>query len=122
MRLPGRLPDAEVIDLYRRAWVLAASSAREGWGMTITEAAACGTPAVATDISGHRDAMVDGVTGVLVDDGALADGIARVIADPALRDRLGSGARARAADLTWEATAVGTFRVLADDALRRRGP
>ena len=39
LRLPGRIAEAELVDLYRRAWLLAASSAREGWGMTITEAA-----------------------------------------------------------------------------------
>ena len=120
LRMPGRLPDEDIIDLYRRAWLLAASSAREGWGMTITEAAACGTPAVATDISGHRDAVTDGVTGLLVDEWHLADGIQRVLSDLSLRDRLGAAALARAAELTWEATAIGTLRVLAEDARRRR--
>ncbi|MCU1487850.1 MAG: putative glycosyl transferase, partial [Actinomycetia bacterium] len=63
IRLPGRVSEAELIDLYRRAWVLTSASSREGWGMTITEAAACATPAVVTDISGHADAVVDGETG-----------------------------------------------------------
>ncbi len=58
--LPGRVDDATLLDLYRRAWVVASTSAHEGWGMTITEAAACGTPAVATRIAGHADAVVDG--------------------------------------------------------------
>ena len=54
----GRLSDDELVDLYRRAWVLAERRPlAEGWGMTITEAAACGTPAVVTDIPGHRDAV-----------------------------------------------------------------
>ena len=60
VELAGRVTDAQLIDLYRRAWVLASTSAREGWGMTITEAAACGTPAVVTDIAGHRDAVARG--------------------------------------------------------------
>ena len=60
LELPGRLGDDELLDWYRRAWVVASTSLREGWGMTLTEAAACGTPAVATDIAGHRDAVVDG--------------------------------------------------------------
>ena len=42
--------------------------AHEGWGMTLTEAAACGTPAVATRIAGHADAVVDGSSGLLADD------------------------------------------------------
>ena len=55
--LPGHLSDDELVALYRSAWVLASASVAEGWGMTITEAAACGTPAVVTDIGGHRDAV-----------------------------------------------------------------
>ena len=65
VELAGRISDAALVDLYRQAWVLASTSAREGWGMTITEAAACGTPAVVTDIAGHRDAVGHGVTGFL---------------------------------------------------------
>jgi glycosyltransferase involved in cell wall biosynthesis len=120
LRLPGRLDDDELLDLYRRAWLLAASSAREGWGMTITEAGACATPAVATRISGHADALVDGVSGVLVEPDDLAASVARLLRDDAERARLGKGALEHAQHLTWEATAEGTLRVLADDRLRRR--
>ncbi len=68
VHLPGRVPDEDLVSWYRKAWVVASTSQREGWGMTLTEAAACGTPAVATDIAGHRDAVVDGESGLLVDD------------------------------------------------------
>ena len=54
-----------LLDEYRRAWVVASASLAEGWGLTLTEAAACGTPAVATDIRGHRCSVVDGGTGLL---------------------------------------------------------
>ena len=70
--MPGRLSDDALVELYRRAWVLASASAAEGWGMTVTEAAACGTPAVVTDIPGHRDAVQPGVTGLLSPDMAHA--------------------------------------------------
>jgi glycosyltransferase involved in cell wall biosynthesis len=121
IELPGRLADGEVVALYRRAWVLAATSAHEGWGMTITEAGACATPAVATRIAGHADAVVDGVTGVLVDSPAeLVGALHRLLADPALRQRLGAAARERAARFTWAATAYGTLEVLAREAMRRR--
>ncbi|MCU1461332.1 MAG: glycosyl transferase group 1 [Acidimicrobiales bacterium] len=119
IRLPGRLSDADLIDLYRRAWVLASTSAREGWGMTITEAAACGTPAVVSAIAGHRDAVVDGASGLLVD-GDIAPALDRVLSDVQLRDRLTTGAVAHAARFTWDATAAGTLQALADEASSAR--
>jgi glycosyltransferase involved in cell wall biosynthesis len=88
--------------------------------MTITEAAACGTPAVVTDISGHSDAVVDGETGLLAPPVELGAALDRVLADVELRARLSAGAVAHAARFTWEATAEGTLQVLADDARRRR--
>ena len=118
--LAGRITDDELVALYRRAWIVASASVAEGWGMTLTEAAACGTPAVATDIAGHRDAVADGRTGVLAAPDELGAAIGRVVADPDLRARLHAGALAHAATFTWEATAAATLTVLADDALRRQ--
>ncbi len=63
--LPGRIELDDLIALYRRAWLVASASRSEGWGLTLTEAAACGTPAVATDIPGHQCSVINGVTGVL---------------------------------------------------------
>jgi glycosyltransferase involved in cell wall biosynthesis len=120
--LPGHLDDSALVDLYRRAWVVTSASAREGFGMTITEAAACGTPAVATRIAGHTDAVVDGRSGLLVADrDELTDALDRVIGDPDLRAHLTEGASAHASQLTWGATARGTLEVLAAEAIRRRG-
>jgi glycosyltransferase involved in cell wall biosynthesis len=121
IELPGRISDEAVVDLYRRAWVLASASAREGWGMSITEAGVCGTPAVATRIAGHLDAVDDGVSGLLVDgrDG-LVDGIRRVLQDTDLRTRLSRGAVDHASTMTWEASALGVLEVLAAEALRYR--
>lgn len=121
--LPGRLAHSDLLDLYRRAWALVSVSVREGWGMTLTEAAACGTPAVATRIAGHIDATVDGVAGLLGgSDDELIDHLLTVIGDSSTRERLARGALEHASMLTWEATAIGTLQVLADDALKRRGP
>ncbi len=61
----GRISDDELVAAYRRARLVASASISEGWGMTLTEAAACATPSVATDIAGHRDAVVDGRSGLL---------------------------------------------------------
>ena len=120
IRLPGRVSDAELVDLYRRAWVVASASAREGWNMSLTEAAACGTPAVATRISGHMDAVVPGETGLLVEPAELGSALDRVLGDPDLRERLSAGALAHAGRFTWEATALGTLTALAEEAQRLR--
>ncbi|HEY3142510.1 MAG TPA: glycosyltransferase family 4 protein [Acidimicrobiales bacterium] len=120
--LRGYLTDAELVDLYRQAWIVASASAREGWGMTITEAAACGTPAVATRIAGHADAIVDGVSGVLADDEAgLAEGMVDVLGDARRLEELSKGALARAGALTWGQTATQVMRVLAEEVSLRRG-
>lgn len=119
--LAGRVDDSRLVDLYRQAWAVASVSVREGWGMTITEAAACGTPAVATRIAGHLDAVRDGQSGLLgTTDDELVGHLVSVLTDEELRRSLGSGALARAGELTWDATALGTFSVLAADAARRR--
>jgi len=121
LHLPGHLDDDALLELYRRAWVLASSSLREGWGMTITEAGACATPAVVTRIAGHLDAVVDGVSGFLA--GTTEELTARldaVLSDGALRRRLGRGAFEHAGRFTWEATARGTLSALAAEVRRAR--
>lgn len=118
IELPGHLEDRALLALYRSAWLVASSSLREGWGMTLTEGAACSTPAVATAIAGHRDAVVDRETGLLVADGELARAIAEVLSDDALRARLGRAARARAQHLSWEKTAASLFALLDPKAVR----
>jgi glycosyltransferase involved in cell wall biosynthesis len=120
--LRGRLSDDELVELYRQAWIVASASAREGWGMTLTEAAACGTPAVATRIAGHADAVRDGESGLLADGDpvSLGDAMARVLGDPDLRSRLSRGALEWAGQLTWSNTATQLMRVVADEVSRRR--
>jgi glycosyltransferase involved in cell wall biosynthesis len=120
--LPGRVDDTTLVDAYRRAWVVASASAHEGWGMTITEAAACGTPSVATRIAGHEDAVEHDVSGLLADDGpGIAAALDRVLADDGLRARLTAGALDHAAAYTWGATACGTLSILAAETIKRRG-
>jgi len=124
--LPGRIGDDELVSLYQRAWVLGSASSHEGWGMSVTEAAACATPAVVTDIAGHRDAVVDGVTGVLVrahgDDlpQRLGEALARTLTDADGRRRMAQAAAAHAAGFTWRSTATRLMAILADEAARPR--
>jgi glycosyltransferase involved in cell wall biosynthesis len=114
--LPGRVEDTELVEWYRRAWVVASTSLREGWGMTLTEAAACGTPAVATAIAGHTDAVLNGQSGLLVDStDDIAGALERVLRDEVLRNRLSRGALSRARWFTWGATARRSLEALAEE-------
>ncbi len=104
----GYVTEEEKPELFRRAWVHVLTSPKEGWGITNLEAAACGTPTVASDSPGLRDSVVDGETGFLVPHGdvaALADRIRALVEDPSLRERLGRNALAFARHHTWERSA-----------------
>jgi glycosyltransferase involved in cell wall biosynthesis len=123
IRLAGRVSDDELISLYRQAWAVASMSMAEGWGMTITEAAACGTPAVATRITGHVDAVRDGVSGLLAEGfDEMVGALERIVTDEGLRGELAAGALGRAGELDWDRTAATVLRSLLEAAhARSRG-
>lgn len=113
IELPGHVSNERLRDLYREAWIVSSHSLREGWGMSITEAAACGTPSVVVDIAGHRDAVQDGVSGTLVARGeSLSAALLAVLTDADRLDSLRAGALAYAATLTWDAVALRLFQLL----------
>lgn len=122
--LPGRKSHEELISLYQRSWLVVSGSIAEGWGLSLTEGAACGTPCVATDIRGHRSSVRDGISGVLTEPGALGTTLVDVLNDPARLDRLRDGALAWASTLTWDASALGITKALHSEvvaAQRRAG-
>lgn len=114
LTLTGRVGEVEKLALLRSAGVLIACSAREGWGLTVTEAGRLGTPAVAYGVPGLRDSIVDGRTGVLTPQSpeALAAAVRALVADEARYTRLRDGAWRLARDLTWDRTASAFERVL----------
>lgn len=117
----GRVSDEELVDWYRRAWVVASASRREGFGLTLTEAAACGTPTVASRIPGHVDAVDDGTSGLLArTTDEMADRIVDVLTDPALRQRLEAGSLAHAERFRWDEATATLLGALCDEAARRR--
>jgi glycosyltransferase involved in cell wall biosynthesis len=115
VRFLGRIPEAEKLDLLRRAWGLVLASPKEGWGITNLEAAACGTPVVASDSPGIRESVRHGETGFLVPHGdvaAMADAMGALAASSALVRRLGERARRFAEGFTWDRAADETERHL----------
>lgn len=106
VRFLGFVDEAAKRTLLRRAVANVFPSPKEGWGITVMEAAACGTPSLASNSPGLRDSVRDGVTGLLVkhgDPGALAAEMVRLAGDPALVARLGAAGRQWATELTWDA-------------------
>ncbi|MDO8478072.1 MAG: glycosyltransferase [Candidatus Rokubacteria bacterium] len=94
----GEVPHAAMAALLRDADVVLNCSLSEG-GManSVLEALVCGRAVLASDIAGNRSVIEDGVTGLLfLGPGDFADKAARLLGDPALRERLGEAGRARA--------------------------
>jgi glycosyltransferase involved in cell wall biosynthesis len=110
----GRVSETEKLAILQRASLLVACAVREGWGLTVTEAARVGTPSACYAIPGLRDSVIDGRTGVLTPESptALAEAIVGVLGDPVLYDRLREAAWRTAASLGWDATADAFERVV----------
>jgi glycosyltransferase involved in cell wall biosynthesis len=120
--LTGWATSEELLAWYQQAWVVASASLAEGWGMSLTEGAACATPAVATDIRGHQSSVVDGVTGLLAPLDVLHVALTKVLIDPELRARLGAAAYDRAQSLSWDRTVETITSELLGVVERRRWP
>jgi glycosyltransferase involved in cell wall biosynthesis len=117
VRFEGFVTEERKRDLMRQAWATVQPSPKEGWGITNVEAAACGTPTVASDSPGLRESVVHGETGLLYPHGdvpALADALERLASDPAEVARLGDGAHRFAQGFTWERAAELTEAHLAE--------
>jgi glycosyltransferase involved in cell wall biosynthesis len=110
-------------ELLARAWLHLCPSVKEGWGLVVTEAAGHGVPTVAyRSAGGLRESVLDGRTGVLVDDlDGMVAAVDRLLGDPVERAGLGAAARRRAADHTWRATALAFGEVLAESLRRNPG-
>ena len=91
-------------ELLRRALLVCMPSRYEGWGMVAVEAAAAGKAVIGTDISGLRDAIRDGETGLLVPAGdatALASAMRTLVTDDERRRWLGAEGRKWARNFDW---------------------
>lgn len=111
----GFVPEERKLLELRSAWVAALPSEKEGWGLTVIEANACGTPVIASDSDGLRDSVRPGETGLLVphgDPAALADALQTVLSDSGLRARLSAGGLAWARSFTWDRAAEDTIAAL----------
>jgi len=113
VRYVGHVDGADLSALYESAGILAFPSLYEGFGLPLVEAMAYGVPCVVSNV-GALPEVANGAA-VLVDPedvGSIADGLARLLGDASLREKLGAAGRRRAADFTWERAAAATHAVL----------
>jgi glycosyltransferase involved in cell wall biosynthesis len=104
----GHVRGDAVVEWLNRAHVCVNASPKEGWGLTVVEANACGVPVVGSDRPGLRDSIRDGETGFLVPYGnvdAFAEKTVALLSDRALWQRTSAAALEWASTLTWERTA-----------------
>ena len=114
IRFTGRVSETAKRQLLEAADLLVAGSVREGWGLTTTEAARLGTPAVVYDVPGLRDSVIHERTGLLTapNPQSLADAAVRVLSDSALYESLREQAWRTWRDLSWDSTASAFERAL----------
>jgi glycosyltransferase involved in cell wall biosynthesis len=114
IQLTGRVTETEKRGLLQAADLLVAASVREGWGLTTTEAARLGTPAVVYDVPGFRDSVIHERTGLLTPPNprSLADAGVRLLGDRALYQSLREQAWLAWRDLSWDRTATAFERAL----------
>ncbi|MFH8463438.1 glycosyltransferase family 4 protein [Streptomyces sp. NPDC017991] len=114
----GHVSEAEKHRLLCAAWLLLHPSAVEGWGLVVTEAAARETPAIAFDVPGLRDSIVDGETGLLArGESSFAAAWCTLALSTHRRTLMGKAAGDRAAQYRWHRT-VRQFRAVATEAVR----
>lgn len=111
----GALRRRDLAERIRRACIMLVPSHSETFGLVALEAAASGIPVIARDAGGLREAVIDGVTGILISaDPAAGDGddprlwaeaIERLLGDEELRDRMGAAAREHALARSWDVSA-----------------
>lgn len=110
----GHVDDDTKHHVLQQCWVHVLPSRKEGWGLAVVEAGQHCVPTIGYRGSGGlTDSIVDGVTGLLVDDQqGLVDGLDRLLSDHVLREQLGAKAQARSGEFSWRQSADAMLVVL----------
>ncbi len=106
--LIGKVSEEEKIRHYQQSWVFVNPSLIEGWGITTIEANACGTPVVASNVAGLRDAVHNPHSGLLVpygDVNEFTNAIIELLTKQSVRNRMSAEAIDWAKKYDWEKSA-----------------
>ena len=107
--LLGAIPHDSINELYRASDVFVFPSVKEGWGLVVLEAMACGVPVIASNIEPMTEYLVDGENSILIspaDFESLAQQIIMVLYKPELRDKLTRNGRKTVQIYSWRNTAL----------------
>ena len=118
----GFVDQKKKFELLKKAWILVHPSKKEGWGLTVIEAASQGTPTVGYNVEGLKDSIQHMKTGILVDENpdALADGIKMLLSDEKLRKRLGETALGWSNEFDWKKSGEKSWRLLENLDMKER--
>lgn len=111
----GFVSEADKVILLQRAWFVVNTSSKEGWGLTVIEANACRTAVIGSNVPGLRDAIQDGVTGLLYEYGnieQLADRMDLLLRDQEFRNRLAENAYQWSLSFDWGKMAEHSIQLL----------
>lgn len=100
-----RLSEEELVSIYNESIVTISSSRFETFGLVPLESMSCGVPVIATNVSGHRETVVNGKTGFLVDfdPREFAEKIEFLIKNKEEREKLGKAGRQHVEkNLSWK--------------------
>jgi cellulose synthase/poly-beta-1,6-N-acetylglucosamine synthase-like glycosyltransferase/glycosyltransferase involved in cell wall biosynthesis/O-antigen/teichoic acid export membrane protein len=123
VRFTGRVTDRVKVRILSMSWAMLQPSMVEGWGITVIEANASGTPVIASDVSGLRDAIVDKKTGMLVQLGnvdAFAGAIMSIIENTKLRQAYAREAFIWSKSFDWDESAVKFGEILRRQQKKKR--
>ena len=115
VELTGFVSAARKYELLSSSLALLQTSYKEGWGLTVMEAAQLCKTTIASDVPGLRDSVRDGETGFLFPSGdaaACASAMEKIYSDAELRASLGKNAKRYAESFSWEKSARETLELL----------
>ncbi len=114
----GFVTEEEKIKLLAKSWAAIQPSQMEGWGITVIEANAAGTPVIASNVKGLRDSVNDGLTGILASKGNVAqfaNAMMKIAEEVEFRNSLSEEARIWAKNFDWNKSAETFYDLLGKD-------
>lgn len=115
IKFTGFVSEETKIEKLQKAWVLVNTSPKEGWGIVVMEAQACGTPAVVFDSPGLRESVLHQKSGMIVPFGdifSLKERVLEIIKNDKLREELSFGAREWAENFSWDSVSQAFEKIL----------